>query len=44
MQDKIRYQAITFDDVLIEPRYSEIVPAEVGQSNKFARYIPHWAA
>ena len=21
-----------------------IVPAEIGQSNKFARYIPHWAA
>ena len=21
-----------------------IVPTEIGQSNKFARYIPHWAA
>ena len=21
-----------------------IVPAEIGQSNKYARYIPHWAS
>ncbi len=27
--DKIRHTAITFDDVLIEPRYSEVVPSEV---------------
>ena len=27
--DKIRYQCITFDDVLLEPAYSEIVPADV---------------
>lgn len=29
MDDKIRYQGITFDDVLLEPRYSEVVPSEV---------------
>ncbi len=29
MHDKIRHTAITFDDVLIEPAYSEVVPAEV---------------
>ncbi len=29
MQEKIKYTAITFDDVLLEPRYSDAVPAEV---------------
>jgi IMP dehydrogenase len=29
VDDKIRYQGITFDDVLLEPRYSEVVPSEV---------------
>ena len=39
MQDKIRYQAITFDDVLIEPRYSEIVPADVDVSTRLTKRI-----
>ena len=29
MQEKLKYRAVTFDDVLLEPRYSEVVPAEV---------------
>lgn len=29
MEDKIRYQGITFDDVLLEPRRSDFVPSEV---------------
>ena len=30
MNDKVRqYQGLTFDDVLLEPRYSEVVPADV---------------
>jgi IMP dehydrogenase len=29
MQDRIAYQGITFDDVLLEPGYSEVVPREV---------------
>ncbi len=29
MQDRIAYQGITFDDVLLEPGYSELVPREV---------------
>ena len=29
MADKLSYQAITFDDVLLEPRYSDVVPADV---------------
>jgi len=39
MQDKIRYQAITFDDVLIEPRYSEIVPADVSVATQLTKRI-----
>lgn len=27
--DKIRYQCITFDDVLLEPAYSTVVPADI---------------
>ena len=29
MQDRIAYQGITFDDVLLEPGYSELLPHEV---------------
>src|SRR5262245_34589711 len=29
MQDRIAYQGITFDDVLLEPAYSDVVPKEV---------------
>ncbi len=29
MEDKLRYTAITFDDVLIEPAYSDVVPSTV---------------
>ena len=29
MQDRIAYQGITFDDVLLEPGYSEILPRQV---------------
>lgn len=39
MEDKLRYTAITFDDVLIEPRYSEVVPSEVDVSTKLTDRI-----
>ena len=39
MQDKIRHTAITSDDVLIEPRYSEVVPAEVELSTRLTKQI-----
>ena len=29
MLDRIAYQGITFDDVLLEPGYSEVVPRDV---------------
>jgi IMP dehydrogenase len=29
MQDRIAYQGITFDDVLLEPAYSDVLPRQV---------------
>ncbi len=39
MHEKISYQGITFDDVLLEPRYSQVVPAEVSVSTQLTRRI-----
>ena len=39
MQDQIRHTAITFDDVLLEPRYSEVVPSEVDVSTQLTKRI-----
>ncbi len=39
MQDKIRSQAFTFDDVLLEPRYSQVVPADVDVSTRLTERI-----
>ncbi|GAB6165355.1 IMP dehydrogenase [Thermostilla marina] len=39
MQDKILGQAITFDDVLLQPAYSEVVPAEVDVSTHLTARI-----
>jgi IMP dehydrogenase len=33
------YQGLTFDDVLLEPRYSEVVPAEVDVGTRLTRRI-----
>lgn len=40
MDEKLVRQAITFDDVLLEPRYSDVVPAEVGVFTHLTRRIP----
>ncbi|MBC8874882.1 MAG: IMP dehydrogenase [Planctomycetes bacterium] len=40
MDEKIRHLAITFDDVLLEPRYSEVVPADVDVRTSLTRRIP----
>lgn len=40
MEDKLRTLAITFDDVLLEPRYSTVVPSEVDVTTKLTRRIP----
>jgi IMP dehydrogenase len=40
MQEKICiYQGLTFDDVLLEPRYSDVVPAEVDVSSRLTKRI-----
>jgi len=39
MAEKIRFHAITFDDVLLQPRYSEVLPAEVDLSTWLTRRI-----
>ncbi len=39
MKDKILQTAITFDDVLIQPRYSEIVPSQVDVSTRLTKNI-----
>jgi IMP dehydrogenase len=39
MQDRIACQGITFDDVLLEPAYSDVVPAEVDVRTQLTRSI-----
>src|SRR3972149_6004704 len=40
MQEKIcQYQGLTFDDVLLEPRYSDVVPTEVDVATRLTRHI-----
>ena len=39
MEDRIVYRGITFDDVLLEPGYSEVVPREVDVQTKLTRNI-----
>lgn len=39
MQDKISGKGITFDDVLLEPRYSTVVPADVDVTTQLTRRI-----
>src|SRR5688500_10162614 len=39
MQDKLIATGLTFDDVLIEPRYSEVVPSEVSVATRLTRRI-----
>jgi IMP dehydrogenase len=39
MLDRIAYQGITFDDVLLEPAYSDVVPREVDVRTQLTRNI-----
>jgi len=39
MQERIAYQGITFDDVLLEPGYSEVVPKDVDVRTQVTRNI-----
>ena len=38
-KDKILYEGLTFDDVLLVPSYSEVLPREVDLSSMFTRNI-----
>jgi IMP dehydrogenase len=39
MDDKLAYKGITFDDVLLEPRYSEVLPTTVDVSTQLTKRI-----
>ena len=39
MHDKIRHTAITFDDVLLVPGYSEVLPSEIDTRSRISRNI-----
>lgn len=39
MEDRIAYRGLTFDDVLLEPGYSEIMPASCNLSSSLTRNI-----
>ena len=40
MHDRIAYKGLTFDDVLLEPAYSEVMPSEVEVASRLTRHIP----
>jgi IMP dehydrogenase len=40
MQDRIAYQGITFDDVLLEPGYSDLLPRDADVRSQLTRNIP----
>src|SRR3954470_12539091 len=40
MHDRIAYQGITFDDVLLEPGYSDVLPKDVDVRTQLTRAIP----
>ncbi len=39
MREKFKFQAVTFDDVLLEPRYSDVLPSQVDVSTWLTRRI-----
>lgn len=39
MDDKFAYSGITFDDVLLEPRYSDVMPADIDVSTQLTQKI-----
>jgi len=39
LQDKVDYEGLTFDDVLLIPAYSEVMPRDVDISSSFTRKI-----
>ena len=39
MNDKILYEGITYDDVLLIPRYSQVLPRETSLTTKLTQKI-----
>ncbi|MFW6369799.1 MAG: IMP dehydrogenase, partial [Bacteroidota bacterium] len=39
LADKVKYEGLTFDDVLLIPSYSEVLPGEVELTSRFSRSI-----
>jgi IMP dehydrogenase len=39
MQDRIAYQGVTFDDVLLEPAYSDVLPRDADVRTQLTRHI-----
>src|SRR6185369_433279 len=39
LQDRLAYQGITFDDVLLEPGYSDVLPKDVDVRTQLTRRI-----
>jgi hypothetical protein len=37
--DKVEFEGLTYDDVLLIPSYSEVLPREVDLTSKFTRSI-----
>ena len=40
LKDRIMEEGITFDDVLLVPAYSEVLPREVSLHGRFSRNVP----
>lgn len=40
LSDKVQQEGLTFDDVLLIPAYSEVLPREVSVQSRFSRNIP----
>ena len=40
LDEKIALDGFTFDDVLLIPAYSEVIPSEVKLATRFSRNIP----
>ena len=39
LKDRIAYDGLTFDDVLLIPAYSEVLPRDVSLQTRFSRNI-----
>ena len=39
IEDRVKMEGVTFDDVLLIPAYSEVLPNQVNLATKFSRNI-----